>query len=60
MRTTQKDLPSVTCPVCGEWVPCKYPCLVSDPKQITEAKERWVSLESPEDALKRHSKKSGC
>jgi hypothetical protein len=51
--------PSATCPVCKEWVPCKYPILVSDPKEITGAKERWVSLESPEDTLKRHRKKAG-
>jgi hypothetical protein len=47
-------VPSFTCAECGEWVPCKYPVLVKDPRQLTGAKERWVSIESVDEARDRH------
>lgn len=46
--------PSADCPSCGAWVPCAGACLVLDPKQLTGPPVRWVSVESPRDALVRH------
>jgi hypothetical protein len=53
------SLPSATCKECGEWVPCKYPILVVDKKnQLGRGADRWISLETPAQALSRHKKKS--
>ncbi len=51
---TKPPYPAADCPLCGGWVPCKHATLVSDPKELTGPKERWVSLESKGQALSRH------